>query len=467
MKDEETVHALPPDRLTTQTIQPLRRSALVIAALAIAVASSTCAAETEETRPNFVVIMADDLGYGDLSPYGGWIKVPHLERLAAGGMQFSDFHSSGNVCSPTRAGLLTGRYQQRAGIPGVVFADPNREAHLHGLQTSEVTFAELLKSSGYSTAIFGKWHLGYFPRYNPIHHGFDLFRGYVSGNVDFFSHVDQAGHYDWWHQDRHAQEEGYVTHLITRHATAFIRDHKDKPFCLYLPHEAPHYPYQGPHDSAERKVGDVKRTSGSRKDIRNAYREMVEEMDKGVGAVLAELRKHGLEKNTLILFFSDNGANRNGSNGPLRGSKGSDWEGGHRVPCIACWPGRIQAGTRNDDLAISLDVMPTLLEAAGVEIPEGHRLDGVSLLPTLEGTKSLGDRQLFWNGQAMRDGHWKLIVNGRGAQGTGLYDLSRDIGEKKNLAMSEPERVRKMRASLEAWKVDVSSGATVQPAAAK
>jgi arylsulfatase A len=416
-------------------------------------------------QPNFVVIMADDLGYGDLSPYGGRIKVPHLEKLAAEGMQFSDFHSSGNVCSPTRAGLMTGRYQQRAGIPGVVFADPQREAHLHGLQTGEVTFAELLKEAGYSTGMFGKWHLGYFKKYNPIHHGFDQFRGYVSGNVDFFSHIDQAGSYDWWHQDQHAQEDGYVTHLITQHAVSFIRSHKDKPFCLYLPHEAPHYPYQGPNDSAERTVGNVKRTTGSRDDIRKAYREMVEEMDKGVGEVMTELKKQGLAENTLVLFFSDNGANKNGNNGSLRGSKGSNWEGGHRVPCIARWPGRIKAGSKNDDLAISLDVMPTLLDAAGVAVPKGHKLDGVSLLPTLTGQKPLGDRQLVWNGQAIRDGQWKLVVNGKGSKGTGLYDLSKDIGEKTNLAASEQDRVSTMRAALEAWKTDVANGATQQPVA--
>jgi arylsulfatase A len=415
-------------------------------------------------RPNFVVIMADDLGYGDLSPYGGWIKVPHLEKLAAEGMQFSGFHSSGNVCSPTRAGLMTGRYQQRAGIPGVVFADPKREAHLHGLQASEVTFAEVLRDAGYSTAIFGKWHLGYFRKYNPVRSGFDQFRGYVSGNVDFFSHVDQAGNYDWWHQDEHAQEDGYVTHLITKHAVSFIRSQKDKPFCLYLPHEAPHYPYQGPNDSAEREVGNVKRTTGSREDIRKAYREMVEEMDKGVGEVMAELKKHNLDENTLVLFFSDNGANKNGNNGPLRGSKGSNWEGGHRVPCIARWPGRIKAGSKNDDLAITLDVMPTLLDAAGVAVPKGHKLDGTSLLPTLTGTAKSKSRQLVWNGKAIRDGQWKLIVNGKGSKGTGLYDLSKDIGEKTNLARSQPDRVAEMLTALEAWQLDVATGATAQPA---
>ena len=414
-------------------------------------------------KPNFVVIMADDLGYGDLSPYGGWIKVPHLEALAASGMTFSDFHSSGNVCSPTRAGLMTGRYQQRANIPGVVFADPKRDAHYHGLQSEEVTFAELLRDSGYSTAIFGKWHLGYFPKYNPVQQGFDLFRGYVSGNVDFFSHVDQAGVFDWWQQDRLQQEEGYTTHLITQHAVKFIEDNRDRPFCLYLPHEAPHYPYQGPNDSPLRSVGGDFDLNGERKDIKAAYSEMVVEMDKGVGEVVATLKRLGLSENTLVLFISDNGANNRGSNGPLRGFKGSNWEGGHRVPCIASWPGKIAAGSKTDQLSISLDLMPTLLEAAGLSAPQGRPLDGKSLLPVLLEGKSLGQRQLVWNGKAIRDGQWKLIVDGKGAKGIGLYDLASDLGEQTNVAKQHPERTEKLLAALKAWEAEVADGATQQP----
>jgi arylsulfatase A-like enzyme len=411
-----------------------------------------------------VLILADDLGYGDLSSYGGWIETPHLDKLTAQGMKFTDFHSSGNVCSPTRAGLMTGRYQQRAGIPSVVVADPTSAVHYHGLQTSEVTFAELLRDAGYSTAIFGKWHLGYYPQYNPIHHGFDLFRGYVSGNVDFVSHVDQAGTYDWWHQDKSAVEEGYTTHLITKHAVEFIEANKQKPFCLYLPHEAPHYPYQGPSDPAIRSVGGAFDLRGERKDIKNAYREMVREMDRGVGQVVETIERLGLAENTLILFFSDNGANNNGDNGPLRGAKGSNWEGGHRVPCIARWTSKIKPGGVRDDLTISLDVMPTLLAAAGVVAPDNRKLDGVNLLPVMLDERALGDRQLVWNGKAIRDGSWKLMVDGKGGDDIGLYDLSRDVGEQNNLADVEPDRVKTMLAQLEAWRTDVASGDSVQPA---
>ena len=417
-----------------------------------------------ESRPNFVIIMADDLGYGDLSSYGGWIKTPHLDALASEGLRLTDFHSSGNVCSPTRAGLMTGRYQQRAGIPGVVFADPKRDVHYHGLQTTELTFAESLQAAGYETAIFGKWHLGYFRKYNPIHHGFGEFRGYVSGNVDFFSHVDQAGVYDWWHQDKLVEEPGYTTHLITKHAVRFIEQNKSKPFCLYLPHEAPHYPYQGPEDKAERKVGKVIRTEGSRADIRTAYRQMVQEMDTGVGEIVATLRRLKLEQNTFVFFFSDNGANRNGSNGKLRGAKGSDWEGGHRVPAIAWWPGHIKPSTTSDQLAITLDVMPTLLDFAGVALPKDHVLDGVSLSQLLLKQKPIGDRQLVWNGNAIRDANWKLVRRQKKTKGGPfLFNLSDNLAESNNLAEQFPDRVKKLTALLDVWTQDMNRTATKQP----
>jgi len=417
-------------------------------------------------KPNIVVILADDLGYGDTSTYGGWIETPHLDTLAAEGMKLTDFHSSGNVCSPTRAGLLTGRYQQRAGIPMVINADPNVAAHHRGLQTCEVTFAERLGQAGYTTAVFGKWHLGYSKEFNPVHHGFDRFRGYVSGNIDYISHYDRTGVYDWWEGLDPIEEEGYSTHLITRHAVRFIEENKDRPFCVYVAHEAVHSPYQGPDDPAVRGPQAQRRPKvrpSEEPDVKRAYRQMMEEMDKGVGQVVDALERLGLANNTLVFFFSDNGATPNGSNGPLRGFKGSDWEGGHRVPAVAWWPGRIQAGSTNDQLAISIDLMPTMLALAGASLPEGHRLDGVDLSPVLFEGKSLGDRKLFWNGNAMRDGPWKLIQRGNELQGVGLYNLAEDLGEQNNLAEKNPQRVKQMLAEIEAWQDDVTATATAQP----
>lgn len=424
----------------------------------------------DDSRPNVVVIMADDMGYGDISPYGGWIETPQLERLAAEGVRLTDFHSSGNVCSPTRAGLMTGRYQQRAGIPGVVFADPKRDAHQHGLQDVEFTIAEAFTAAGYQTAIFGKWHLGYFPQYNPVRHGFGQFRGYVSGNIDFISHYDQAGNYDWWADAKQTIEEGYTTHLIDRHALAFIRENKDRPFFLYIPHEAPHYPFQRPEDPAMRSEGNGHAADQAvmkqltREQIRERYRVMVEELDKNVGHVLDLLEELGLRKNTLVFFLSDNGAaGKWGDNTPLRGAKGSNWEGGHRVPAIVSWPGHIPAGKVSDQLAISLDIMPTALAATGLPIPTERPLDGINLLPILTTGKTIDDRQLVWNGKALRDGPWKLILEGKGGDAVGLYNLADDIAEKTNLADKHPERVEKMKAALDAWSRDIKRTATPQP----
>jgi len=410
--------------------------------------------------------MADDLGYGDIGSYGGWIETPQLDRMAEQGMRFTDYHSNGPVCSPTRAALLTGRYQQRSGLPSVVVADPRAAVHQHGLQPQrEITFAELLKQRGYATAIFGKWHLGYYPRYNPIRHGFDEFRGYVSGNIDFFSHVDQAGNFDWWQQDRLEDESGYTTHLITRHALRFIEANRDRPFCLYLPHEAPHYPYQGPDDEPFRKVGQSRVRQRDDVDGRQAYREMVQEMDQGNGQILDALVEHGIEQRTLVVFCSDNGANNRGSNEPLRGSKGQLFEGGHLVPCIAWWPGTIRPGTKNHSLCASMDLMPTILALAGAEPPAGHALDGLDLSPALLEGKQITDREFFWaygSKRAMRDGQWKLVID----KGSSLlFDLQHDLAEQHNLAAEHPQRFEQMQSQVKAWYQEVTTGATEQPSA--
>ena len=413
--------------------------------------------------PNFVVIMADDLGYGDISTFDGWIETPNLERMASEGMKLTNFYASGPVCSPTRAGLLTGRYQQRAGIPGVIYAALDRNRH-HGLQVSEFTFAEALREAGYATGAFGKWHLGYERRYNPMHHGFDEFRGYVSGNVDYFSHVDGAAFYDWWDGDELVNEHGYVTHLITQHAVDFIERNHERPFVLYIPHEAPHYPFQGPDDEPFRLVGKRVAEDRDTLQVKRAYREMVEELDKGVGAVLDALAENGIDENTIVLFFSDNGALGFGSNGPLRGFKGSVWEGGIRVPAIARWPGQIEPSSVSEAPAMTIDVMPTLLSLAGADVPEGHEFDGVDLSGLLLERATLPTRSLFWdylNQSALREASWKLVLNDDDPPV--LFNLLEDPGETTDLSAAHPERVRAMRASIESWKMEVNTGATVQP----
>ena len=424
------------------------------------------AGENDTPKPNLVIIMADDLGYGELSCYGNKAyKTPHLDALARAGVRFTDYHSNGAVCSPTRAALLTGRYQQRAGVAGVIYAgfDQNRN---HGLHQDETTFAELLAATGYQSGCFGKWHLGYHKKFNPVHHGFARFRGYVSGNIDYQSHFDRVGVYDWWEGLEHVKEKGYSTHLITRHAVKFIEANKDRPFCLYVPHEAPHTPFQGPADPGFRVKGRVVPEKRSAAFKKRAYREMVQEMDKGVGEIVATLERLGLTKNTLVFFLSDNGATATGSNGSLRGNKGQLWEGGHRVPAIASWPGRIAGGGACDDLSIGIDILPTLLELSGSQKPAALRLDGRSLVPSLLGKKNGGGRKLYWSygrQQAMRQGPWKYVRELKGQKAAALYNLSSDPGEKKNLARKNPERLASMQKDYAAWRKDVADGATKQP----
>jgi len=396
--------------------------------------------------PNIIIIMADDLGYGDLSCYGNQnINTPNLDALAAGGVKFTDYHSSGPVCSPTRAGLLTGRYQQRCGIPGVLTVAQHRD---QGLSPDEITFSRVFKDSGYKTAIFGKWHLGYKPEFNPRNHGFDQFQGYLSGNVDYISHIDQAGVYDWWNNQQQIEEEGYSTHLITKHALRFIDENKEKPFCLYIAHEAPHYPYQAPDDPADRTVGGEFPNHGSRKDIKGAYKSMVEEMDKGIGQVMKKVRQLGLEQDTFIFFCSDNGANKAGSNGSLRGYKSSLWEGGHRVPAIAYWSGIIAPGGISKEPVISLDVFPTILSAARLKKPASCQFDGTDLMPHLLLGSKIPERSLFWSfkkQKAIRRGGWKLIETEKNNQKIiELFNLKKDLSEKNNLANSNKDKLQSL-----------------------
>lgn len=431
--------------------------------------SDETAASNVEQRPNIVLIMADDLGYGDSSAYDGWIETPNLERLAATGVKFDDFHSSGNVCSPTRAGLMTGLYQQRLGIPGVLFANPARPEHYEGIASEHVTIAEVLAGDGYATAIFGKWHLGYQAEFNPTLHGFDEFRGFVSGNLDYHSHIDMMGRADWWRGSELAPEEGYLTDLVTEHAVDFIERRADEPFFLYLPHHAPHFPFQGRDDPADRTIDGEFDSYGSREDRRGAYREMVEAMDEGIGRIVTTLEQQGLTERTIVWFFSDNGAMRLGSNGPLRGFKATDWEGGHRVPSIVRWPGVIEPGT-TAILSSTLDVMPTLLHWAGIDFR--GRQDGLNLAAAIAGQSALPDRRLFWGsdgtfwqGAAMREGRYKLMidVSGDNDGAPQLFDLEADIGEQDDIADENPERVSRMLAALDAWKEEVGAARRQAP----
>jgi arylsulfatase A-like enzyme len=439
------------------------------------------------SRPNFVIIMVDDMGYAGVSCFGNpYFETPEIDRIAAEGMRLTDFHSSGTVCSPTRAGLLTGRYQQRAGIEAVIHPARKHPEHRKGLQKTEVTFAEMLQSAGYATALIGKWHQGYTHNsedYHPQNHGFDEFIGYHSGNIDFVSHVGDHNEHDWWHGRKETKEDGYVTDLINHYAIKFIERNKEGPFCLYIPHLAIHNPVQVRGDPVRRsEEGGWKRWKPADFEERiEKYRGMTLPIDKGVGQIRRKLVSLGIDRRTLVLFFSDNGAASYDfpSGSPeLRGNKGSVYEGGHKVPFIAWWPGTITAGSENNAPAISLDIMPTVLSLAGLEPPVDRSLDGIDISALLLHGKVFRERPLFWaslgNGgaraEAMRDGPWKLVVNHPEArkgsfenEQVELYRLDQDPSEKTDLAGEEPDRAAAMLTRLKAWYADTQRTATPQP----
>jgi arylsulfatase A len=438
-----------------------------------------------DTLPNFVVVMVDDMGYAGVSCFGNpYFKTPEIDRLAAEGMRLTDFHSSGTVCSPTRAGLLTGRSQQRAGIEAVIHPYSDHPEHRKGLQQVDVTFAECLRDAGYATGLIGKWHQGYTEVaqvYHPQNHGFDQFIGYHSGNIDFVSHVGDHSQHDWWHGREETREEGYTTHLINHYAEGFIREHKDRPFCLYVAHESIHNPVQVPGDPVRRTTSEWKRWKPATEQERIEKLEgMTMPIDEGMGQIRSLLMELGLAERTLVLFFSDNGASADFPSGDpsLRGRKGSVYEGGHRVPCIAWWPGKVAADSSSADLAITLDVMPTLLSLAGVDSSAGRPLDGVDLSPLLLRSESPPRRPLFWaslsnrgnRSEAMREDEWKLVVqHPRADPGTfdnekvELYHLQNDPSEKLDVAEEHPQQTARMLGRLKSWYAETGRTATPQP----
>ncbi len=426
--------------------------ALFLTIFFCAAACLPSAADAREGKPNVVLILADDLGYGSLGCYGSkQIATPQLDRLAASGIRLTDFHSSGPMCTPTRAALMTGRYPQRcAWVPDEELSPAFREQRRRnpaqrwawGIALAEQTLAESLRDAGYRTALLGKWHLGYDTRFHPMNQGFDEFRGFTGGAVDYHTHVATHGlkELDWWDGREIRNEPGYTTDLLTRHAVDFIARHKDKPFFLYLAHAAPHDPWQGRDPAAKKTPAET-------------YREMIGVLDESVGKVAAALREHGLEKNTLLVFCSDNGAAPPGgiaANGRLKGRKGSLHEGGHRVPFIASWPGVIPAGSTSGATAMTMDLFPTFAKLAGAG--PASRLDGIDLMPVLKGGKQESARPLHWlfgGNWAVREGPWKLI--GKGDKATFLVNLDADPAEKTNRIGDQPAIAEKLLVLHRQW----------------
>lgn len=438
----------------------MNRAAFNAILITVALACLPAAAAAREGKPNIVLILADDLGYGSLACYGSkQIRTPHLDRLAASGMRLTDFHSNGPMCTPTRAALMTGRYPQRcAWVPdedlSPVFREQRRENPVQrwawGIALSEQTIAETLREAGYRTGLVGKWHLGYDSRFHPMNQGFDEFRGFISGAVDHHSHVSISGlkDLDWWNGREIRNETGYTTDLLARHAIDFIARHKDRPFFLYLSHTAPHVPLQGRDPAVKKSPAET-------------YKEMIEVLDESVDRVTAALREHGLEKNTLLIFCSDNGAAPPGgvaANGRLKGRKGSLHEGGHRVAFIASWPGVIPAGSTRAATAMTMDLFPTFTKLAGAEPAAKAPLDGIDLMPLLKSGKQDRQRPLHWlfgQNWAVREGPWKLM--GKGGKATFLMNLEADLAEKKSLLEEKPEISNRLLSLHREWIAEVGN----------
>ena len=402
-------------------------------------------------RPNIVVIVADDMGYAEMGCQGNTdVPTPHIDSLARNGVRFTSGYVSCPVCAPTRAGLMTGRYQQRFGFetnPGPQDSADDR----FGLPRSEATLAERLKAAGYVTGMVGKWHLGFKPDLQPTARGFDEFFGFLGGANSYLPSARRNKvRSPILRGTQPAEENEYLTDAFGREAVAFIDRHHERPFFLYLPFNAVH----APMEASERYL---KRFDHIKDASRRTFAAMLSAMDDSVGRVLGALRAHRLEERTLIVFTSDNGGptpQTTSSNRPLRGTKGQLLEGGIREPFIIQWQGHLPAGQVDDRPVISLDIHPTALAAAGLAIAPDWRLDGVDLLPYLQGKQTGAPHDtLYWrflDQRAIRRGDWKLVGT-RNEAGPRLYNLAKDISEGTDLAKAEPARAKELDDTWTAW----------------
>lgn len=434
-----------------------------IAAVFNTLAFNSHAAAQPVRKPNIIVILADDLGHSDLGFTGCKdIPTPHLDSLAKNGVRCSNGYVSAPQCSPTRAGLLTGRYQQRFGH------ESNMAVPGSALSLKETTLADRLKAAGYATGLVGKWHLGGDDdKYHPLNRGFQEFFGFLGGANPYLPDA-KTGHVVRILRGKEpANEKTFLTEAFGREATAFIDRHQKEPFFLYLAFNAPHGPLQAPEKN-------LKRFEAIKDEKRRTYAAMVSALDDAIGTVLTKLRNAGLEEQTLLFFFSDNGGptHVNGSsNHPYHGQKGDTLEGGIRTPWVAQWKGTLPGGKVYDHPVIQLDVHPTALAAAGVEVKPEWKLDGVNLLPYLSGKNTAPPHDvLYWRFQfpsrqplrfkwAVREGDWKLVMAvERGADGAfvgnatlRLYNLAKDPGELTDLRDKEPEKVKSLETLWKRW----------------
>jgi arylsulfatase A len=440
-------------------------------------------ASAADRPPNLVMIYCDDLGYADIGPFGAkGYSTPNLDRMAAEGMKFSDFHTAAAVCSASRVALMTGCYPQRVGILGAL--GPNAKV---GINENEVLLPEILKERGYATAIFGKWHLGDNPRFLPTRHGFDRYFGLPYSNDMWPNHPTAGDKYpplpliEGEKVIELMPDQTQLTTWYTERAVQFITDSKDRPFFLYLPHSMPHVPLF---------VSD--KFKG--KTERGLFGDVIAEIDWSVGQVLDTIKKHGLDDNTLVVFSSDNGpwlsyGNHAGSAGPLREGKGTTWDGGHLEPTLARWPGKIPAGSTCRELCGTIDILPTFAKLAGSQAPQDRIIDGRDIWPLMSGQAGAKTPHeafyYYWayGLEAVRSGPWKLhlpheyrSLAGEGKDGQpgpyktlkteqALYNLADDVGELKDVAAQNPQVVQQLLALAEKARADLGDSLTGRPGA--
>ncbi len=427
--------------------------------------------------PNIILIMADDLGYGDLGCYGCTdIRTPAVDSLATQGVRFTNFYANAPSCTPTRTALLTGRYQHRVGGLECALGIGNvgryddairlRQTNDLGLPVDETTIARILKDAGYATAICGKWHLGYEPKFSPNNHGFDHAFYAIGGGMDYFHHVEPppSNMYALYLNGKPVKRKGYFTDLMTDEAIGFMEQQSENmPFFLYVPFTAPHSPYQGPCDFRPQALPEDSDLWNQSKGPRHIYFAMVERMDRCIGKILRKLEDQNSQDNTLVIFMSDNGASRSGSNLPLSGFKGNLFEGGIRVPCVVKWPGVLREGMVSNQPCITMDFSRSIVRSAGAKPPKNRSFDGIDILQAIETNQPVQKRTLFWRARrgqrtrkAVRDGSLKYIRLQEGNDvNEYFFDLEQDPAEENNLFGERREDVRKLKILLDDWEEKV------------
>jgi arylsulfatase A-like enzyme len=435
--------------------------------VALLVAAAVCATpllaqQTRSDRPNIVLIITDDVGYGDLGSYGATdIKTPNIDRLAREGVRLTDFYANGATCTPTRAALVSGRYQQRFALERPLSSRARADSST-GLPATGRSLPRLLTNNGYTTALVGKWHLGYKPEFSPGAHGFGSFFGFKSGYTDYYQHTDGDGAPDLFENEQPVTVPGYMTDLITERSVRFIERNRDKPFFIDVAYNAAHWPYQRPDSPSvaidhAKHLGPFDNPTGTRAQ----YVAILERADRGVGRIMRALDSLGLSRNTIVIFTNDNGGEWLSRNTPLFQNKFTVWEGGIRVPAIIRWPGRIPAGSVSGQVGITMDLTASILAVTGTTVPADAALDGVNILPILEQRAPEVERTLFWRitgrpQQAVRSGDWKLIFDGPRPM---LFNIRTDIGERNNLIGLRPDIAQRLKPLLEQWQQDVDAEA--------